>query len=107
MGGSLTFVFIRRVAKGALAPCPPNSCAIAKGWARRFAPLPTLRSALALHHLEYSAGHGDAALACGDLRGHENQAAGRAHHARPRQQSLADFRGIYELRVELHRGEAG
>ncbi|MFK4394688.1 hypothetical protein ABIF31_001245 [Bradyrhizobium elkanii] len=33
----------------------------------------------------------------------EDQAAGRAYHARPRRQDLADLAGLDEMGVELHR----
>src|SRR5216683_332707 len=57
---------------------------------------------LALQNLEHAAGHGDAAPVDGDFGGDENEAAGRAHHVRLRDQDLADLAGLDEMRVELH-----
>src|SRR5260370_28206179 len=43
----------------------------------------TWPGSLALPDLEHAVRHGDAALVDGHLRGDEDQAAGRAYHARP------------------------
>src|SRR6266550_5765782 len=43
----------------------------------------TQRPSIVLQYLKHTAGYDDTAVAGGHLRGHENQAAGGAHHARP------------------------
>src|SRR5882757_773057 len=57
---------------------------------------------LALQYLEHAACHRDTALVDGDFGGDEDQAAGRAHHMRFRDQDLADLAGFDEMRIELH-----
>src|SRR5882724_543738 len=80
---------------------------------RRFAPTRWLAMtetaaqcpSLVLQYLEHAAGHGDTALVDGHLGGDEDQALGRAHHVRLRDQDLADLAGLDEMRIELHRCE--
>src|SRR6266704_2384445 len=60
---------------------------------------------LVLQYLKHTAGHDDTAVAGGHLRGHENQAAGGAHHPRPGRQDLADLAGIDKVGVELDGGQ--
>src|ERR1700694_2031207 len=59
-----------------------------------YAPLQNL--SIIFQYLKHAAGHGDTALFGGHLGGDENQAAGRAHHARLRQQDLADLSAVDE-----------
>src|SRR6201746_916151 len=60
-----------------------------------------------VHDFEYTTSHRDAAFTSGQFGGHEDQTAGRAHDARFRDQNFTDLRGIDELGIELHRGQAG
>src|SRR5258708_4647300 len=57
---------------------------------------------IVLQYLKHAVGHGDTALVDGHLGADENQAAGRADHARLRDQSLADLAGLDKMSVELN-----
>src|ERR1700737_1631259 len=59
-------------------------------------------SSLTLQYLEHTARHRDTAFVDGHLGRDEDQAAGRAHHMRLRQQNLADLAGFDKMRVWLH-----
>src|SRR6478752_1343672 len=59
-------------------------------------------SSITLHDLKHTTRHRDTALVDGDFGGDENQAAGRAHHMRLRDQDFADLAGLDEMGVELH-----
>src|ERR1700744_3649845 len=75
---------------------PPNIM-VPRQIGETFRPLrPSLRYfiSLAPQYLEHTVGHGDDALVDGDFRRQENQAARRAHHARARDQRLADLAGL-------------
>src|ERR1700686_4722857 len=54
---------------------------------------------IVLQYLKHTAGHRDTAPVDGDLGGDEDQAAGRAHHARLRHQNLADLAGLDEMEI--------
>src|ERR1700722_19922428 len=56
-----------------------------------------------LQYLEHATGHRDTALIGGHLGGQEDQAAGRADHARLRYQNLADFAAVDKMSIHLNR----
>src|SRR6516165_6892294 len=59
---------------------------------------------LALEDLEHAARHCDATPVDGHFRVHEDQASGRADHAGPRDQGLADLSGLDEMHIKLDGG---
>src|SRR6266705_2007583 len=74
----------------------PDSPALLRGEVRK-------RLALIPQYLKHAGRHRNTALVDGDFRSDENQAAGGAHHARFRDQDLADPAGLDEMGIELHR----